>query len=254
MPDLDDATLRELHRRRRAGDTPDVLAEAYGFASAREVFLLLRQKLPPRQRVADERARAMVAAREQGQTMAAIGQQWGLTRERVRQIVTAVSGTTPAQDRAARIRAVPVEDDAVVAALQALSRTLAAEQGAAAPVHVSLRQWDARRDPELLPSGARVAARYRSWDLACAAAGLPRSDRPATPGTPRRWTDQELRIWVARFLLGATGPTTTGEYDLWAGQHRDAPGLQTVVLRLGGWGAAKTSSLGRTGPGAAVSR
>lgn len=132
-------------------------------------------------------------------------------------------------------------DETILAGLRELSRVRAAELGVPAPVRVTIVQWDAWRDPSLLPTGVRILQRFRTWASACAQAGLPVSERTAPSGAPPRWTDQELVVWVARFLLEAPEGATTDQYARWARRLEGAPGLQTIVNRLGGWNAAKTA-------------
>lgn len=132
-------------------------------------------------------------------------------------------------------------DEAILAGLRELSRVRAAELGVPTPVRVTIAQWDAWRDPSLLPTGVRILQRFRTWASVCAQAGLPVSERTAPSGAPPRWTDQELVVWVARFLLDAAGGGTTEQYARWARRLDGAPGLQTVINRLGGWNAAKTA-------------
>ena len=129
-------------------------------------------------------------------------------------------------------------DQAILAGLQELSRVQAAELGVPGPVRVTIAQWNAWRDPATLPSGVRVLQRFRTWATVCAQAGLPVSQRTAPSGSPPRWSDEELVVWVARFVLDSASDGSAKQYDRWARRTDGAPGLQTISIRLGGWPAA----------------
>lgn len=186
-----------------------------------------------------DRAQAMLVAHQAGASLATIAAQWGMSREGVRKTLLRTGGPTASARTSSPLR---FTDEMILAGLQELSRVRAAELGVPGPVRVTIAQWDAWRDPAALPSAVRVLQRLGTWATVCAQAGLPVSERTAPSGSPPRWSDEELVVWVALFLLDAAGGSTaTAEYARWARRMDGAPGLQTVLFRLGGWNAAKAA-------------
>lgn len=249
--DVDDSLLQELRRRRRRGDTPDVLAHEYGFASAREVHRVLTAPRPsrrlalrePQPRPPSPRTVELLEALARGERQADVARRWGVTSSSVGRRARQAGVPITRPDR------VRYDDATLLEGLRALSAELAAQQGVAGPVRVLLRQWDPWRDPERHPAAKTVVQRYGTWGAACAAAGLPTGARASTTGVPRRWTDDDLTIWVARFLLETVTRPSALEYKAWAEARPEAPSMQTVLNRLGSWKAAVRAALaGRVEP------
>lgn len=143
--------------------------------------------------------------------------------------------------RLARSEPPNASDFAVLLALRLLAHTLGAERSARGPVHVSMGDWESRRDPAQHPSAVAVTARFGGWNLACELAGVPQRPVARKSGAPRRWTDQECLDAVREFLAQASDGNAGSRYQEWAAA-RAVPSLATVSARFGGWPKARAAA------------
>ena len=93
------------------------------------------------------------------------------------------------------------------------------------------------------PSLPRVWQRFGSWMEACRAAGV-ESGRPRRDNYQSKWTDEDIRDFVRRFLGDPEYGGTFAEYDRWRrARGVDAPSSALLRQRLGTWSEIKRSVL-----------
>ncbi len=240
---------------------------------------------------APERAEAMCRMRAEGKSLAQIGQTFGLTRERVRQIIMSAQG--PDREAAAEARKRQAVRDKELLREQILDvcRTRpgmsAAEVGqevgvSAATVRATLGP-DAGRvlvstykatmtftDEEILAQIRRAAdragvpltvrlyeqvraevggassplilQRFKTWREACLAAGV-QPGKPLRDSYKRRWSREELVVFVADYLRSEDARGSFADYERWARENDGVPSGQTIRTQLGAWSRAKAEGL-----------
>lgn len=184
-----------------------------------------------------------------GATLAEVAEDYGLTRQRVSQLMAGTPGWDGEKRRSARA----AEKKAEAAAGRRL-RLPRGERGgrartwtntmilnslrAASPAGIapSAIQW---RYTGQHPSVTVIVTRFGSWNAACAAAGLITHRAPFDRAAI---TDEQLIGFVAEYLAGE--PPTPGDrggirgYTHWA-QTNHAPGPGVLRSRFGSWSRAK---------------
>jgi hypothetical protein len=167
------------------------------------------------------REQRMVEMRLGGATLGAIGAEFGLSRERVRQIIQAVGGPSPAEVRA-----------------RALARSLAREAEARSETEAALRELLATRGAqsvqeavEALGLGEAMVVRFWPEDLGHLLI------RPAGYAN-QTWTDGQI-LDVIRSAAIYEFPLTANAYsELVRVGEVKGPSLPRVTQRFGGWIAA----------------
>lgn len=186
-----------------------------------------------------------------GATLAEVAQEYGVTRQRVSQLMAGCPGWDGEKRRAARAAAAKAAAAAAAASkrLQTSQRAggrsrtwtdtmilnalRAAAVAGAAPSAITWRYTGKH------PSVTVIVTRFGSWNTACTAAGLhvhrAPYDRAATP-------DDELIGYVAEYL-DAEPPTPKDRggirgYTRWA-RTNHAPGPGALRARFGSWSRAK---------------
>lgn len=168
----------------------------------------------------DDRALQMAHAYGRGATLEQIGEQWGVTRERVRQIINAESGyTAPELAEHRRLKAAE-EKQFLKAGVLAWS-----EANPGVDLHEGARHFGVERDEFKRLLGRR--ARFHE------ASAVRRSFRSGA-------SDEQLLQHLRRFHA-ETGDTTAAAYTAWAKQE-GVPGHQTVAIRFGRWNRALTAA------------
>jgi hypothetical protein len=201
---------------------------------------------------------------EDGLNMTEIGNRYGLTRERVRQVMGELGVDTSvvirhwaqrkqreAEDATAREREAaeaqrrasllqPVEvvhgdvtytDEELLDELRKASK----EQGGGQPSSVT---WSAARR---LPSAATYVLRFGSWQRACELAGVASRKAPVRRSA---WPDEEVAAVVLEFLSDADNAKGGGpqSYDQWR-EGKGYPSSATIRQRFGGWRAARNAAV-----------
>lgn len=93
------------------------------------------------------------------------------------------------------------------------------------------------------PSLARVWQRFDSWTAACRAAGV-EAGTPPRDNYQSKWTDEDIRDFVRRFLSDPEFRGTIAEYDPWRrARGIDAPSSGVLRHRLGRWTSIKREVL-----------
>ena len=230
----------------------DVLAVAMGQPSPAKAERLEHERQDDERRAAAEtRKRAMVSLRVQGMTLQEIADQFGMTRERVRQIIKS-EGVAEARaarkleaERRARQQA---EDRARELDVRSAARHEARSAERRQIVIQSLQRAATYAHPltgaaydrlieigEIAgPSRQTVANVFGSWIEACDAAGI-ECGRSARVEYKRRWSKAEMLAYV-RICQSEIGrvPTAHG-YDAWAKTYDGAPSAGTVRNNFGLW-------------------
>lgn len=94
------------------------------------------------------------------------------------------------------------------------------------------------------PSMPRVWQCFGSWTEACRAAGV-EPGQPWRDNYQSKWTDEDIRDFVHRFLSDREYRGTFAEYDLWRrARGLDAPSSALMRQRLGPWTEVKRAVLG----------
>jgi hypothetical protein len=93
------------------------------------------------------------------------------------------------------------------------------------------------------PSVPRLMQRFGSWRSACEQAGV-EAGLPRRSGYESRWTDQDLLLFVCRYLEADDSTGAIADYERWTHAEADAPSAQTVRNRLGDWSEVKAVVLG----------
>lgn len=184
-----------------------------------------------------------------GMSASAVGREYNLTRERIRQILKKngieysqvlkekrAERKEQAQQQAAqrrRNRAYAVNrrnsnrakqftNEDIVEAL----RRVAGEQGV---TKMSRFAYDKSRTAED-PSTALITTRFNSWNGAVEAAGLTPLGRKREYSS--RWTDQEVVSWIVRFMSESSGNGGLVAYEKWTKQfNREAPSGSSIRVR-----------------------
>lgn len=174
----------------------------------------------------DPRAEQICEMRRAGHTLAAIGKEFGISREWVRIIVAQAGGPTAAEVRRARIeRAADAE--------QARRKALAAE----------LRRDSAQSVHDLSHRFHLPARTVR--EVAWEEGALPLLELREEPPGPKRFTDADVIEAVRRADAELPGDTLGRVgYDRWRAGREHIPTSQTVSQRLG-WEQA-CAMVGRT--------
>lgn len=168
----------------------------------------------------DDRALQMAHAYGHGATLEQIGDRWGVTRERVRQIINADSGyTAPELAQHRRLKAAE-EKQFLKASVLAWS-----EANPGVDLHEGARRFCLERDEFKKLLGRR--ARFHE------ASAMRKSFRSGA-------SDEQLLQYLRRFHA-ETGATTAAAYTAWAKQE-GVPGHQTVATRFGRWKNALTAA------------
>ncbi|MET4589797.1 sigma factor-like helix-turn-helix DNA-binding protein [Arthrobacter sp. 754] len=163
----------------------------------------------------EQRDAAMVERYSDGETLDAIGQSFGLTRERVRQIIAKVGGTNAEESRsnriAAREAALKASHDAFMGVYGDLARQMA-KRGVTRPdavlklqalfptIDVDLAE-DALKESAILFSKAQIDDIFSKEALAAGIWFLPGSDRNLSPD--REWAAVNLDLSLMNELRAA---------------------------------------------------
>lgn len=205
-------------------------------------------------------------------TLQAVGDQYGLTRERVRQIVLRLrpdfdvreqrsevrrdirkrrDETRVEQQREAREegRTSTLEldwdsrekiwtDEEMLLCL----REIESERGG----HVGLPTWTKISHGEGVPSASLYVTRFGSWNGARHAAGLPTIS--LRRNYVRKFSDEQIIAAVAEFLRTAEPIRGTrfgaSHYEQWRKIDPDhRPSLSLIRIRMGGWSATKRAAI-----------
>jgi hypothetical protein len=162
----------------------------------------------------------MAALRAQGETLDAIAGRFGVSRERVRQILSAQGGPDRYAAAAARRRQ---------------AQRLANER-----VDVLLGLWRAGADDRTLAgeSGLGVAAcRSTIAQFATAADRHARQANKASARDPRTYSDRDI-ILVLRTVAASLGRVPSAKEYGGLARATELPSLATVLNRMGGWTTA----------------
>lgn len=229
-----------------------------------------------------ERLAVMIQQRTNGMTLEAIGQEHGLTRQRVRQILALYDKDYDGHQvfqakHEAHLEKIRHEaSENPLALLSSLghrtsveeaigqagairrtrlgtrrartpprSRALITEDlleaaGHSASGHLSMKEYDHLRRPESLGS-RRVAVVFGSWKDATVIAGLMMGrERPG--GYNRRWTDDDLREWVIKFV-DEVPSLTTGALAEWLQAQDGSPSTSLIKQRLGWWTEVRLAAM-----------
>jgi hypothetical protein len=160
-----------------------------------------------------DRNRQIVEMWATGATLAEVGERFGLTRERVRQLVNKAEAereTTPMDLRRAAHAARWID---FTDTYGPKIRFLAAQCTSIDQIHGHL--------PDT--SAADIAEFLREHGIRC------RGDRPVK----RRWSDDDV-LTCLQVAFDELGPLTVKSYADWAREH-EVPGPQTVFNRFGSW-------------------
>lgn len=202
-----------------------------------------------------------------GRTLESVGEEYDMTRERVRQIVKREApGFDVRRARSARAtqRRAAVEAKRR-AALEGYRRSHAPQRGKSGlewseaemlmcmremfETHgpLSISKWRAISRGELVPSAALYVSRFGSWNEAKRRAGLTATNaRPLSTYHPQ-YSDDELIDAVATFLRSANtdhGWFGAQHYDRWRQEH-GGPSLSLLRVRLGRWSTIKARAIAR---------
>lgn len=216
------------------------------------------EKLALREAIHQERARRYADALIAGETLAAIGQREGVTRERVRQVVL-TGGLQPEVDAAREARAVAA-GEAYRAEMErrALDRKLSIRTSTRevvwteAAIIEAVREWldDGGSGSSVdwnaegrSPSSGLIANRIGWAKAVRAAGGSVRHE--VTRHRVDRWPPEAILRQVIAFLSDPDevngGPES---FDKWSKKRGGyAPSASTVRNRFGGWGEAKRQAL-----------
>jgi DNA-binding CsgD family transcriptional regulator len=167
---------------------------------------------------ADSRARRMVMLRGEGLTLEEIAQQYGLTRERVRQILDRSGAPDRAQVAEARSRSIRN-------AVQARAKELTA-------------RWASGEEIAELAREAGVSRRIVAEVILETATAADRANhaaaKSARPGSTV-YTDAQL-LGGLKQAAGELGRApTNAEYDQWASRTGGVARAKTVIWRFDGW-------------------
>ena len=177
----------------------------------------------------DLRARdaAIVEARTRGDTLAEIGSRFGLSRERVRQIVSEVGTVDRRRSRAARA----ARERAT--AEQRQEEVLAAWRAGEAPKAIAAKVGLSRRHV-----GALLKAHLTPADRAARR----RAQAAAAPGGTLLGHSDEALVAAVREAVDRVGDVPSGERYSEIALAAGLPSLSTIANRLGGWNAAVTAA------------
>lgn len=166
--------------------------------------------------VADERARTCVRCYAMGATLQQLGDRFGVTRERIRQIITT---STPWSTKD-------------------IGRTLRHLRDAREQEHrAAVRAWSLAHGGDTLENGARALG--MTPDQVRDLLGARRKNHlapKARPTSSLRRSDEEI-LEDLRAFHRETGSTTSSAFAAWAKQH-GVPGNQTAAIRFGTWNEA----------------
>lgn len=167
------------------------------------------------------REQRIIEMRLGGATLGAIGTEFGVSRERVRQIIQAAGGPSPAEVRALAVARGLAEEAAVRSDTEAALRTLLQTRGA----------HSVQEAAEALSLAEATVVRFWPQDLGHLLI------RPA--GHPNRtWTDEQI-LHVIRSAAVYEFPLTANAYaELVRVGEVKGPSLPRVTQRFGGWIAA----------------
>ena len=204
-----------------------------------------------RSETADARKLQMIALRVEGMTFAQIGKHFGVTRERVRQVIGSEG------KEAARVKRQSKGQSAKVLQVELRKR----EAKARSDERREAQQIEGRRESikalqlaatyahpltgsaydNLVtigevsgPSRQTIANRFGSWVDACEAAGV-ECGRTLRIDYTRRWTPSEMLAYlrICRDEIGRA--PTVREYEIWARTHDGAPSEGTIRKQFGTW-------------------
>ncbi|HEY4896299.1 MAG TPA: DNA-directed RNA polymerase subunit alpha C-terminal domain-containing protein [Solirubrobacteraceae bacterium] len=167
---------------------------------------------------ADSRARRMVMLRGEGRTLAEIGQQYGLSLERVRRILARSGAPDKAQAAEARSRGIrnPV---------QARAKELTA-------------RWARGEEISELAREAGVGRRVVAEVILATATAADRANHVAAKSARRDsnvYTDAQLLEGLKRAAGELGRAPTNAEYDQWASRTGGVARAKTVMGRFDGW-------------------
>lgn len=214
----------------------------------------------------DSRNTGIVDSIRLGESASDVARNYGLSRERVRQIVKQSGfdysdirsaqkelskeqkNLAAEQRRKARIFSVAkhterernFSDQDIVDALARVAQELGVD-------NLSRFVYDKHRSKED-PSTALITSRLSSWNNAVESAGL-KSFKRGREYTSR-WTDQEVIQWISKFLNESSGNGGIGAYELWSKQYKkEAPSASSIRVRKPGmawsdWKAAALKDMG----------
>jgi DNA-binding CsgD family transcriptional regulator len=167
---------------------------------------------------ADSRARRMVMLRVEGLTLAEIAQQYGLTRERVRQILNRSGAPDRAQVAEARSRSIRN-------AVQARAKELTA-------------RWARGEEIAQLAREAGISRHVVAEVILATATAADRVNHAVAKSARRGsivYTDAQL-IEGLKQAAGALGrPPRVPDYDQWASRTDGVARAATVIQRFDGW-------------------
>jgi hypothetical protein len=164
-----------------------------------------------------QRVRSMQGLREQGWSLDEIALRFGVSRERVRQIMRAHGGPAPADIAEARRRRAEAEAEARIDEL--LTRWRAGEQPRVAASELGLQAAACRSTIERFATDADRAARKASM------AGARRV---------QTYSDRDIILALVSLATRVGRVPSAKEYALHA-RDLNYPSLPTVLNRMGGW-------------------
>lgn len=200
-----------------------------------------------------------------GRTLAEVGAEHGLTRERIRQIVKqGAPGFNVREARKARTahrnqqrrakRRQDIEALRWVADRRSAEKVwtneemiLCMQEMFAVHGEISIDRWRKVSRGEMVPSSSLYVVRFGSWNAAKQAAGLPTKNQRPLATYHRSHTDEELIDAVVRFLRTANadhGRFGAQHYERWRLEN-GGPSLASIRSRLGRWSDVKAQAVAR---------
>jgi hypothetical protein len=197
----------------------------------------------------------------EGRTLQDVGDEFGMTRERVRQIVLEYEPSFATERRRERHQRQALE--AAVSTVRAMDAARSTVARAGGPVERRfsdedllrlLREWTAEhgREPSTVswtgqPTVTTFVKRFGSWTEAKRLAGVGTADGRSGPRV-RRWSDEEVVETVLEFLLSEPdNPKArfgSASYMEWRRARKpSAPSLSTIILQMGPWSSVKRRAI-----------
>lgn len=167
------------------------------------------------------REQLMIAMRKQGATLSVIGREFGVSRERVRQIIQASGGPSPAEMRTAALARAATQEGELRVQVETSLRRILESSGA-------LSGEEAANS-----LGIDEAQVLKFWPADMAHLRI----RPAS-GTARTWTDEQILDCVRAAAVYEFPLTAKAYAELVRVGEVRGPSLPRVNQRFGSWAAA----------------
>ena len=171
-----------------------------------------------------ERIDKMCSQRERGLTLQEIGENFGVSRERVRQLLAPFPDLTPLAIEARSEQKIKTHEDKIWQILTSSPSVDAAFRKVHNNADVILQF------PELDPTLLHTYLKDRFWNL------------PKVQAKSIQWTDEEILSSLQSASSLSTGTLSKGEYDRWRESTEHAPSVPTITNRFGKWNAAVSAA------------